>query len=56
VSIVNEAPVDFCSIRLMDRAAKMVGSIMDNFRRGLHSYLGAGGKTSLGVCIAEVKH
>ncbi len=29
---------------------------MDNFRRGLHSYLGAGVKTSLGVCLTELKH
>jgi hypothetical protein len=29
---------------------------MENFRRGLHSYLGAGAKTSLGVCITELKH
>jgi hypothetical protein len=28
---------------------------MDNFRRGLHSKLGAGAKTSLGVCITELK-
>jgi hypothetical protein len=30
--------------------------IMDNFRRGLHSYLWAGAKTSLGVCLTELKH
>jgi hypothetical protein len=29
---------------------------MENFRRGLHSYLGAGAKTSLGVCLTELKH
>jgi hypothetical protein len=28
---------------------------MDNFRRGLHSYLVVGAKTSLGVCITELK-
>jgi hypothetical protein len=32
------------------------GQAMDNFRRGLHSYLGAGAKTSLGVCLTELKH
>jgi hypothetical protein len=26
---------------------------MDNFRRGLHSHLGAGAKTSLGVSLTE---
>jgi hypothetical protein len=29
---------------------------MENFRRGLHSYLGASAKTSLGVCATELKH
>jgi hypothetical protein len=29
---------------------------MDNFRKGLHSHLGAGAKTSLGVCLTELKH
>jgi hypothetical protein len=29
---------------------------MDNFRRGLHSYLGAGAETSLGVCVSELKY
>ncbi len=29
---------------------------MDSFKRGLHSYLGAGAKTSLGVCLTELKH
>jgi hypothetical protein len=33
-----------------------VALIMDNFRRGLHSYLGVGAKTSLGVCLTELKH
>jgi hypothetical protein len=28
---------------------------MDNFRRGLHSYLGVGAKTSLGVCSTELR-
>jgi hypothetical protein len=28
---------------------------MDNFRRGLHTYLGAGAETSLGVCFSELK-
>ncbi len=32
------------------------GSFMDNFRRGLHSYLGAGVKTSLDVRLTELKH
>jgi hypothetical protein len=32
------------------------GANMDNFGRGLHSYLGAGTKTSLGVCLTELKH
>jgi hypothetical protein len=27
-----------------------------NFRRGLHSYLGTGAKTSLGVCLTEHEH
>jgi hypothetical protein len=26
---------------------------MDNFRRGLHFYLGASAKTSLGICIID---
>jgi hypothetical protein len=29
---------------------------MDNFRRGLYSHMGAGAKTSLGVCLIELKH
>ncbi len=29
---------------------------MDNFRRGLNSYLEAGAKTSLGVCLTKLKH
>ncbi len=29
---------------------------MDNFRRGLHTYLGNGAKTNLGVCLTELKH
>jgi hypothetical protein len=29
---------------------------MDNLRRRLHSYLGVGAKTSLGVCLNELKH
>ncbi len=32
------------------------GQSMDNFRRGQHSYLGAGAKTSLGICLTELKH
>ncbi len=28
---------------------------MDNFKKGLHSYLGGGAKTSLGVCLTELK-
>ncbi len=35
---------------------KIEGGNMDNFRRGLHSYLGAAAKTSLGVCLTELKH
>jgi hypothetical protein len=34
----------------------MLTSGMNNFRRGLHSNLGAGVKTSLGVCLTELKH
>ncbi len=33
-----------------------VGACMDNYKRGLHSHLGAGAKTSLGVCLSELKH
>jgi hypothetical protein len=29
---------------------------MDSFGGGLHSYLGAGAKTSLGVGLTELKH
>jgi hypothetical protein len=29
---------------------------MDSYRRGLHSHLGAGAKTSLGACITELKY
>ncbi len=29
---------------------------MDNFRKGLHSHLGASAKTSLAVCLTELKH
>ena len=36
--------------------ASTVNKTMDNFRRGLHSYLGAGAKTGLGVCLSELKH
>jgi hypothetical protein len=35
---------------------KLVLPVMDNYRRGLHSYLGAGTKTSLDVCLTELKH
>ncbi len=35
---------------------KVISVSMDNFIRGLHSYLGAGAKTSLGVCLTELKH
>ena len=34
---------------------RLYGLVMDNYRR-LHSHLGAGAKTSLGVCLAELKH
>jgi hypothetical protein len=38
-----------------DQSQRMHPS-MDTFRRGQHSYLGAGAKTSLGACLTELKH
>jgi hypothetical protein len=35
---------------------QMYDLVMHNFRRGLHSNLGAGAKTSLVVCITELNH
>jgi hypothetical protein len=40
---------DFCFKNEIDSFS------MDNFRRGLHSYLGAGAKTSLGVGLSKLK-
>jgi hypothetical protein len=37
-------------------ANRYVSTGMDNLRRGLHSYLGAGAKTRLGVSLTERKH
>jgi hypothetical protein len=34
----------------------MDGCSMNNFRRGLHSFLGGGAKTSLVVYHSELKH
>jgi hypothetical protein len=44
--------------RMSARALKyqLDGRFMDNYRRGLHSHLGADVKTSLGVCLTVLKH
>ncbi len=44
------------NIFCMHQSSIQISEAMDNYRRGLHSHLGAGAKTSLGVCLTELKH
>jgi hypothetical protein len=50
--IILEFQIFFAWKKVVDNVIKGI----DNFRTGLHSYLGAGAKTSLGVIITKLKH
>jgi hypothetical protein len=53
---VLQSGIPLVSFLLNETKRKTNVLSVDNFRRGLHSYLWYGAKTRFGVCLTEVKH